>query len=318
MDKKMALYILKRILLALLTLLIIVSLTFFIMHAVPGSPFVKPKALSASTIAALNAKYGLDKPIMQQYFIYLGNVVKFDFGQSIYYKGWEVLDLLMQGFSTSVFLGVSAAIVALIIGLILGCVAAVYRGKWQDKIILILSTASVSVPSFVIGVLLLWTLTVWLKIFPSMGASIGDILIGKASFSTMVLPIIALALYPTAYITRLTRSAMLDTLGQDYIRTANANGVSKAKVLFKHALRNSLSPVISYAGPMIAGIVTGSFVVESIFSVPGLGGYFIDSIKNLDYTMIMGTTILLSVLMLAMNIVSDIAYKIIDHRIDFS
>ncbi len=318
MDKKMLVYILKRLGLALLTLFIIITVTFFIMHAVPGSPFVGEKAIPQSTMDALNAKYGLDKPLGVQYLIYLKNAVQLDFGQSIYYKGLNVMELVMQGFATSAFIGLSAAVLAIIIGLVLGSYAAVKRSKWQDKLILILSTASVSVPSFVIGVVALWTLTVKWKVFPSMGCSIQSVFSGEGSIMGLILPIIALSLYPSAYITRLTRSSMLDSLGQDYIRTARAKGVPEKKVLFKHALRNSLAPVISYAGPMIAYIVTGSFVVESIFSVPGIGGYFIDSIKNLDYTMIMGTTVLLSVLMLAMNLVSDILYKVIDHRVDFS
>ena len=318
MDKKMLIYILKRLGLALLTLFIIITVTFFIMHAVPGSPFVGEKAIPQSTMEALNAKYGLDKPLGVQYLIYLKNAVKLDFGQSIYYKGLNVMDLVMQGFATSAFIGLSAAVIAIIVGLVLGSYAAIKRSKWQDKLILILSTASVSVPSFVIGVIALWTLTVKWRVFPSMGSSIQSVFSGEGSFLGLVLPIIALSLYPSAYITRLTRSSMLDSLGQDYIRTARAKGVPENKVLFKHALRNSLAPVISYAGPMIAYIVTGSFVVESIFSVPGIGGYFIDSIKNLDYTMIMGTTVLLSVLMLGMNLISDVLYKIIDHRVDFS
>ena len=318
MDKQMLKYIAKRLGLALLTLFIIITVTFFIMHAVPGSPFVGEKAIPQSTMDALNAKYGLDKPLGEQYLIYLKNAVRLDFGQSIYYKGLNVLELVMQGFATSAFLGVSAALIAIVFGIVFGSIAAIKRGKWVDKLILVLSTASVSVPSFVIGVVTLWVLTVKFPIFPSIGSSIQSILAGEGSFGGLILPIIALSLYPSAYITRLTRSSMLDSLGQDYIRTARAKGVPESKVLFKHALRNSLAPVISYAGPMIAYIMTGSFVVESIFSVPGIGGYFIDSIKNLDYTMIMGTTVLLSVLMLAMNLISDVLYKVIDHRVDFS
>ena len=175
-----------------------------------------------------------------------------------------------------------------------------------------------SVPSFVIGVILLWCLTVWLPIFPSAGQSVLKVFAGQGNFAGFILPIISLALYPTAYITRLTRSSMLDALGQDYIRTAQAKGVSKGSLIFKHALKNSLAPVISYAGPMIAGIMTGSFVVESIFSIPGIGGYFISSIKALYYTMIMGTTILLSILMLLLNLIADILYKVVDHRVDLA
>ena len=318
MNTKTLKYILKRILLAVVTLWIIITLTFIIMHAVPGSPFIKQKAITQSTMDALNAKYGLDKPMVEQYFIYLGNALKFDFGESISYKGQQVLSLIGQGFSTSMFIGLCAALLAIVVGLFFGSLAAVNRSKWSDQLILVLSTASVSLPSFVIGVILLWTFTVWLPLFPSLAPTVGQVFSGEGSFAGYILPILALSLYPMAYITRLTRSSMLDTLGQDYIRTARAKGVATGNVIFKHSLKNSLAPVISYAGPMIAYIMTGSFVVESIFSVPGIGGYFIDSIKNLDYTMIMGTTILLSVLMLTLNLVSDIAYKLVDPRVDFA
>ncbi|MBP5177898.1 MAG: ABC transporter permease, partial [Clostridia bacterium] len=256
MGTKTLIYILKRVFLAILTLWIIITLTFIIMHAVPGSPFIKQKAITQSTMDALNAKYGLDKPIAEQYFIYLGNVLKFDFGESISYKGQQVLDLIGKGFSTSMFIGLCAAALSIALGLLLGSVAAVNRSKWSDQLILVLSTASVSLPSFVIGVILLWTFTVWMPVFPSLAPTIGKVFAGEGSVAGYVLPVIALALYPTAYITRLTRSSMLDTLGQDYIRTAKAKGVAGGKVIFKHSLKNSLAPVISYAGPMIAYIMT--------------------------------------------------------------
>lgn len=318
MNSKTLKYVLKRLLLSVVTLWIIITVTFIIMHAVPGSPFVGQKAIPESTMRALEEKYGLDLPLGQQYLKYLGNAVRFDFGESISYKGRTVLSLLGTGFATSAFLGLCAAVIAIIAGVALGSAAAVNRSKWSDQLILVLSTASVSLPSFVIGVVLLWSLTVWIPIFPGSAGSIIEAFKGNASFAGYLLPIISLALYPTAYITRLTRSAMLDALGQDYIRTAKAKGVSKFALIFKHALKNSLSPVVSYAGPMIAYIMTGSFVVESIFSVPGIGEYFINSIKALDYTMIMGTTILLSVLMLSLNLITDVLYKIIDHRVDLS
>ena len=318
LNTKTLLYILKRLLLAVLTLWIIITITFIIMHAVPGSPFVGEKAIPQSTMDALNAKYGLDKPLIEQYFLYLKNAVRFDFGESISYRGRTVLSLVGMGFVTSAFLGLCAAVIAIIVGITLGSIAAINRSKWIDQLILVLSTASVSLPSFVVGVILLWGLTVWCPLFPSHASSVIEAFKGNTSFAGYVLPIISLALYPAAYITRLTRSAMLDSLGQDYIRTANAKGVSKFSLIFKHALKNSLAPVVSYAGPMIAYIMTGSFVVESIYSVPGIGEYFINSIKALDYTMIMGTTILLSVLMLTLNLISDILYKVIDHRVDLS
>lgn len=318
MNPKTLKYVLKRIILAVVTLWLIISITFIIMHAVPGSPFIKQKALSKSTIAALNAKYGLDKPLFTQYLIYLKNAVKLDFGDSISYKGLSVISLIGTGFATSAFIGLCAALIAIILGIVLGSVAATHRGSFWDQLILVLSTASVSLPSFVIGVILLWTLTVWHPIFPSTGGTIMQVFAGEASIKGLLLPIFSLSLSPCAYITRLTRSSMLDALGQDYIRTAQAKGVSKRALIFKHALKNSLAPVISYSGPMIAGIMTGSFVVESIFTIPGIGGYFVNSIKTLDYPMIMGTTILLSILMLTMNLIADILYKVVDHRVDLA
>lgn len=308
MSSKMFKYVAKRLLLAVVTLLIIITLTFFIMHAVPSSPFIKQKALTQSVIDALNAKYGLDKPLGEQYLIYLKNIVQFDFGDSIYYKGRGVMELILDGFKSSAVIGLSAAALALVLGVVLGCVAALKRGKWVDKTILVVTTASVSLPSFVIATILLWLFCVNWKVFPSRGDT----------FAGLILPIIALSLYPASYITRLMRSSMLDVLGQDYIRTANAKGVKKGKVIFKHAMKNALTPVITYAGPMIAYIVTGSFVVEKIFSIGGLGKYFVDSIQNSDYTMIMGTTIFLSMLMILMNLISDILYKVLDKRVDFS
>lgn len=318
MGKDLLKYIIKRLLLTILTLWIIITVTFMLMHKVPSSPFVSEKAIAEATMKALNQKYGLDKPLIQQYFIYLGNACKFDFGESIKYEGRLVIDLVSQGFLTSAFMGLCAAIIAIIFGIALGSIAAINRGKWLDQLILVISTGSVALPSFVVAVVLLWCLTVYVPIFPTKAQSIVLIADPDFNFAGYILPIISLSIYPCAYITRLTRSAMLDTLGQDYIRTAKAKGVSKFKLIFKHALKNSLAPVISYAGPMIAYIMTGSFVVEQIFSVPGVGGYFIKSIQSLDYTMIMGTTILLSVLMLTMSLISDILYKVVDPRVDLS
>ncbi len=318
MSKDLLKYILKRLGMTILTLWIIITVTFILMHAVPSSPFVKEKAINATTLAKLYAKYGLDKPLIEQYWIYLGNAIKFDFGESIKYQDRLVIDLVGKGFATSAFIGLCAALLALLFGITFGSIAAINRGKFIDQFILVITTAFVSVPSFVIGVILLWVFTVYVPIFPANAKAITEI--GKAGFSFggYILPILSLSVYPASYITRLTRSSMLDTLGQDYIRTAKAKGVSRFNLIFKHTLKNSLSPVISYAGPMIAYIMTGSFVVEKIFSVPGVGSYFINAITTLDYTLIMGTTILLSVLMLTMNFISDILYKVIDPRVELS
>ena len=306
MNSKTMLYILKRILLAALTVWVVITVTFFVMHAVPGGPFLGEKAISEQALAALEAKYGLDKPLFEQYTTYLKDIVtKFDFGPSLKQRGRDVIDIIADGMKTSMKLGVIAAFSALFVGVVLGSVAALRRNKLIDRIIMVITTAFVSMPSFIMGSILLLVFAVALQWFPANGESAGG----------LVLPIITLALYPTAYITRLTRSSMLDVLGQDYIRTAKAKGVSGVKIIFGHALKNSLIPVITYFGPMLAYIVTGSLVVEKIFTVPGIGRAFVNSITNRDYPLIMGTTIILSALIVIMNLIGDILYKVVDPRI---
>ncbi|MBQ9079548.1 MAG: ABC transporter permease [Clostridia bacterium] len=306
MNTKTLRYILKRIGLALLTVWIVITITFFVMHAVPGGPFLGEKAISEAAKAALEEKYGLDKPLFQQYVTYIKDIVtKFDFGPSIKQRGREVIDIIADGMKTSAKLGLAAAAIALVCGTVLGSVAALRRNKLIDRVIMVVTTAFVSMPSFIMGTFMLLLFTVQLAIFPANGAEAGG----------LVLPIITLSLSPMANITRLTRSSMLDVLGQDYIRTAKAKGVSSIKIIFGHALKNALIPVITYFGPMLAYIVTGSLVVEQIFAVPGIGRSFVSSIINRDYTLIMGTTIVLAILIVIMNLVSDILYKVIDPRI---
>ena len=307
MNSKTLFYILKRILLAILTVWVVITITFFVMRAVPGGPFMGEKAITAAAQAALEAKYGLDKPLMEQYFTYLKDIVtKFDFGPSLKQRGRMVIDIIGDGMKTSARLGVIAAFLALIVGVVLGSVAALRRNKFVDKVIMVVTTAFVSMPSFIIGSLLLVLFSIKLGLLPANGTTAKG----------LILPIITLALYPMAYITRLTRSSMLDVLGQDYIRTAKAKGVSPVKIIFGHALKNSLIPVITYFGPMLAYIVTGSLVVEQIFAVPGIGRAFVSSITHRDYPMIMGTTIVLACLIVIMNLVSDILYKVVDPRIN--
>ncbi|MCI5545365.1 MAG: ABC transporter permease [Clostridiales bacterium] len=301
-------YILKRILLAILTIWIVITVTFFVMHAVPGGPFMGEKALSKEAQAALEAKYGLDKPLFEQYATYLKDIVtRFDFGPSLKQRGRQVIDVITDGMKTSAKLGLIAAFGAAIVGIVLGAVAALRRNKLIDKIIMVITTAFVSMPSFIMGSFLLVVFAVKLRWVPANGSTAAG----------LILPIITLGLYPMAYITRLTRSSMLDVLGQDYIRTARAKGVPKRRIIFGHALKNSLIPVITYFGPMLAFIVTGSMVVEQIFAVPGVGRQFVSSIINRDYTMIMGTTIFLASLIVIMNLISDLLYKVVDPRIDF-
>ena len=306
MSAKTLGYILKRLGLAILTVWVVITATFFIMHAVPGGPFMSEKATTAAVTAQLEAKYGLDKPLMEQYFTYLKDIItKFDFGPSTKQRGRQVTDIIADGLKVSAKLGVIAAALALVVGIVLGAVAALRRNKLIDKVIMVITTALVSMPSFIMGSLLLSLFAVKWKLLPANGATTQG----------LVLPVITLSLSPMAYITRLTRSSMLDVLGQDYIRTARAKGVPGVRIIFGHALKNSLIPVITYVGPMLAYIVTGSLVVEKIFSVSGIGRAFVNSITNRDYPLIMGTTIVLASLIVVMNLISDILYKVVDPRI---
>lgn len=306
MSSKTLMYILKRVGLAILTVWVVITVTFFAMRLIPGGPFTAEKAISEAAQKSLEAKYGLDKPVIEQYFTYLKDIItKFDFGPSIKQRGRMVIDIVADGMKTSVKLGLIAAFSAAIVGIILGATAALRRNKFIDRLIMVVTTACVSMPTFIMGSLLLILFAVKLKVLPANGAAEGG----------LVLPIISLALYPMAYITRLTRSSMLDVLGQDYIRTAKAKGVSGIRIIFGHALKNSLIPVITYFGPMLAYIVTGSLVVEKIFAVPGIGRAFVNSITGRDYTLVMGTTIVLAILIVVMNLLTDILYKVVDPRI---
>ena len=299
-------YILKRILLAIVTIWAVATLTFFLMNMVPGGPFLSEKAISPQATAALEAKYGLDKPLWQQYLTYMAGASHGDFGDSLKQRGRTVMDIITMKFPVSARVGGVSVLVALLLGVPLGCIAALKRGKFLDNLISVVSTCGIAVPSFVICTLLLYFFGVRLQILPTMGLT---------SWKHYVMPVMALAFYPTAYIMRLMRSSMLDVLGQDYMRTAKAKGLAGGKILFKHALRNAILPVITYVGPLLAYTVTGSFVVEKIFTIPGLGGEFISAINGRDYTLIMGTPIFLATLIILMNVVVDIVYKIVDPRI---
>ena len=308
MNAKFMIYTLKRLGMAVLTIFLVIAITFFVMHAIPASPFSSEKAKSDETIAALEAKYGFDKPVPVQFVNYLKNILRGDFGLSTKWIGSTVSELIVGGLSYSARLGLAAAAIAITLGVLLGSLAALYRGKMLDKLIQVVTTALVSMPNFVIATLLLIVFGLKLKWAPTMATQEGG----------MILPALSLALYPMSYITRLERSAMLDVLGQDYIRTARAKGLADRKVIYKHALKNSMGPVITYAGPMMAYILTGSMVVENIFSVPGLGRLFVNSMLRTDYMMIMGVTIVLAVAIIVMNFLADVLYKIMDPRINLS
>ena len=308
MNPKTLKYIVKRLILAVFTVWVVITVTFFIMHAVPGGPFVGEKAVSEAAQKAMEAKYGLDKPLFVQYTTYLRDVLHLDFGPSLKQRGLMVIDIIMDGLKTSAKLGVIAAFLALIIGVVLGAIAALRRNTFFDRVIMVLTTALISMPSFIMGTLLLVAFAIKMHWLPANGSTSAG----------LFLPIVTLMLYPMSYITRLTRSSMLDVLGQDYMRTARAKGVSWFVSLFKHALRNAILPIITYVGPMTAYTLTGSFIVEKVFTIPGLGGEFVSSITNRDYMMIMGTTIFLATLMVFINFLVDVVYKIIDPRINLS
>ena len=297
-------YVVKRVFLAIVTLLIICAITFFAMNAIPGGPFDGEKAISEEVRAALERRYNLDKPVPEQFVLYMKNLLQGDFGISLK-TGREIKTVIGESFVVSAKLGGMAVVVAVILGVIFGSIAALTRNHLPDRLIIFFSTLLTSLPSFVLGTLLLLVFCV----------KLGWIPVWSVDNRNYVLPVISLAAYPMAYITRLTKTSMLDVMGQDYVRTARAKGVSTLKVIFKHTLRNALIPVITYVGPMTASILTGSLVVEQIFTIGGLGAKFVDGITNRDYTLIMGTTIFLAVLMVTVNLITDIVYKLIDPRI---
>lgn len=299
-------YTLKRVLLAIVTVFIISVITFFTMNAIPGGPFAAEKAPSAAVKATLEKRFNLDKPVGEQFIIYIGNLLKGDFGISLK-TGREIKDVISESFAVSAKLGGLSIICALIPGLIFGSIAALTRNRWPDRVIIFVTTLFVAVPGFVLAtfLLLIFCLNLgWFQVF-------------NANSTDYFLPVVALCLYPMSYITRLTKSSMLDAFGQDYIRTARAKGVSESKVIFKHALRNALIPVVTYVGPMTAYTITGSLVIETVFTIGGLGSKFVSGINNRDYPMIMATTIFLSVIMVAMMLITDLVYKLIDPKISF-
>ncbi len=299
-------YVIKRILLAVLTIWVVATLTFFLMNMIPGGPFLSEKAISPQATAALEAKYGLDKPIWQQYLTYMEGAVRGDFGMSLKQRGRTVMGIIGSKFPVSAQIGGLAVLIALVVGIVLGCIAALHQGKFWDGFISVFATLGIAVPSFVVCTLLMYIFGNKLKLLPTLGLN---------SWQSYIMPVIAIAFYPTAYIMRLMRSSMLDALGQDYMRTAKAKGLSGKTQLFKHALRNAILPVITYVGPMLAYTITGSFVVEKIFTIPGLGGEFITAISGRDYTLIMGTTIFLATLVIFMTLIVDLLYKVFDPRI---
>ena len=298
-------YIVKRILLALVSLFAIITITYFLMNLMPGDPFMSEKA-SEENRAILIAKYGLDQPVYVQYGKYLTNLLHGDMGTSyVLQKGRAVKDIIFESFQISMSLGVRALLLAIVCGIILGCIAGLCKDKLPDAVIRVLSSVGISMPGYVIASGLMILLAVNKKVLP----------VNYNKPGGWLMPMLTLAIYPTSYLTRLTRASILEVMNQDYLRTERAKGMSEFVVVFIHALKNSLIPVITYLGPLTASILTGGFVAESVFSVPGLGRYFVSSISSRDYTMIMGVTIFYSALIVFMNLICDILYKIVDPRI---
>ncbi|MGI5984722.1 MAG: ABC transporter permease [Clostridiales bacterium] len=311
----MAKYTIKRLGMAFITLLFVACLTFLLMNSIPGSPWLSDKNPPQATIDALNEKYGLDKPVAVQLGKYLKNLAQGDMGVSLkMQKNRPVIEIIKDMFPVSAKIGFFAILWAIVVGVPLGCIAAYNRGKWVDSFLRIICTIGISMPSFVVASLLLTTFAGTneaLRLFPT-------IFDAKLGVNTYILPCFALGLYPMCYTARQARSSMLDALGQDYIKTARAKGLKNPSIIFKHALRNALIPVITYLGPQVAFTFCGGFVVEKVFSVPGLGRYFIQSISNRDYPVIMGTTVFLAAFIILMNFLVDVLYKVVDPRINLA
>ncbi|MFC4024978.1 ABC transporter permease [Oceanobacillus longus] len=301
-------YILKRFGIMLITLWIIITLTFILMVSVPGSPFNSEQSSNETIKANLEAHYNLDAPYHIQYVNYLKSIATFDFGPSIKQPNQSVNDLLGRGFPISLELGMVTIIVAVISGIILGIVAALKHNGFIDYLSMGFAVLGISIPNFILATLLIQQLAVNFEILPPATWS---------SPAHMVMPVIALATGPMAIIARLTRSTMLEVLTQDYIKMARAKGLSPWKIVFKHALRNALMPVVTIMGTLLAGILTGTFVIEQIFAIPGMGKYFVESINQRDYPVIMGTTVFYSAFLILMLFLVDIAYGILDPRIKF-
>ncbi len=304
----MARYIFKRFISAVITIWFIMTLTFVMMHSIPGNPFSSERAMDETVKKAIFAKYGFDKPLYKQYFIYMGNFLKGDFGVSYSKKGINVSQIIGAGFPKSMNIGLVASVFIVVVGISAGIMAALKQNKAFDRIAMVLSTLGATLPSFVIATGYLYIFSKKLSLVPAFGL---DSPLGYIG------PAIAIGVFSLSYVTRLTRSSLLEVLQQDYIRTARAKGLSERVVIVKHGLRNALIPIVTYLGPMIAAILTGGFVAEKVFGVPGIGQLFTTSITSRDYTMIMGITVFFAILLVVAVLIVDIVYVIIDPRIKF-
>ena len=301
-------YIAKRLVMMLVAMLAIIVLTFCLMHAVPGGPFTSDRKATPEVEAALNEKFGLNDPLPLQLLHYMEGLLRFDFGPSYKYTGQTVNDVIESGFPVSGKVGIITVVFVLLAALPMGIFAAVKNNKWQDMLIMAVATIGVTIPSFVIASLLIYFFSHQLGWTPAYW---------DWSAAGYILPVVALGGYSVSYLARLMRSSLLEVMGQDYIRTARAKGLSEFKVITRHALRNALLPIVTVLGPTIAGLLTGSFVIESIFAIPGLGKWFVNSVSQRDYTTIMGVTIFYAAFLMAMTLIVDVFYCLIDPRIKY-
>lgn len=299
-------YVAKRLALGVITLLVLITVTFCLMKSMPGSPFSGEKVLAESVQNALNAKYNLDKPLTVQYFTYLGNALQGDLGESFKYPGTTVNEVIARGLPATAKLGGVAFVVAVVVGVSLGTAAALSKSRVLNGFVAVFSTIGVSVPSFILAMLLMLFFGVQLRLLP---------IVGLTSWKHFIMPATALALYPIAYISRLTKTSMSEALKQDYVKMARAKGLSWPVIIVKHVMKNAMLPVITYIGPLLASMLTGSFVVENLFSIPGIGTEFVKAITNRDYSLIMGLTIFLGAIIIVANLLVDILCAAVDPRI---
>ena len=305
-------FIIRRLVSLIPTLFLIVTFSFFIMKAAPGGPFSAERSVPPEVLANINKVYHLDEPLVKQYVRYLGDMLQGKLGPSFRYKDYTVNELIGNTLPNSLILGITSLCGALFFGLLVGLISAVKRNSFADYAAMSVAVIGISIPLFVIGPILMFIFAVKLKWLPTSGW-----ITGRQGLKTLVMPALALSLPYFAYIARLSRASILEVLRSDYIRTAYAKGLSYPAVLFKHALKGALLPVISYLGPAFAGIITGSVVIEKIFLVPGLGTFFVQSALNRDYTLIMGTVVMYSIILIMMNFFVDILYAVIDPRISY-
>ena len=303
-------YAVRRLLEAIPTLLVIVALSFFLMHSAPGGPFDSERVLPPEIEANLKAAYNLDKPVWQQFAIYLGNALQGDFGPSFTYKDFSVSELISTGFPVSLKLGLSAVTLAVIIGCTLGILAAMRQNTKTDYTVMGFAMVGITIPNFVMAPLLTLVFGIYLGLLPVAG-------LGDGSIRNLVLPVVALALPQIAIVSRLTRGGMIEVLRSNFVRTAHAKGLPEHLIITRHTLRAALLPVVSYLGPAIAGLVTGSVVIEQIFGLPGIGRYFVQGAINRDYTLVMGTVITYGSLIVLMNLVVDLVYGLMDPRVRY-